>query len=85
MAGVEVAFAGGQFHEAVLKLDCPVAPVLERLAAEDIAGGLDLSAEYPELGNALLVCATETKSEEDIVRFGKAMADAVAAVTGEKR
>lgn len=83
--GVEVAFAGGQFHEAVLKLDCPVAPVLERLAAEDIAGGLDLSAEYPELGNALLVCATETKSEDDIVRFGKAMADAVAAVAGGKR
>lgn len=83
--GVEVAFSGGQFHETVLKLDCPVAPVLERLAGEDIAGGFDLSADYPELGNALLVCVTETKSEDDIVRFGKAIADAVAAVAGEKR
>lgn len=83
--GVEVAFTGGQFHEVVLKLACPVAPVLERLAAQGIAGGFDLSAEYPELGDAVLVCATETKSDEDIVRFGKAMADAVAAVAGEKR
>ncbi len=82
--GVKSAFTGPQFHEAVIKLDCPVAPVLEHLASQGIAGGYDLSGDYPELGNALLVCATETKSEEDIAHFGKALGQAVAAVAGSK-
>jgi glycine dehydrogenase subunit 1 len=30
---------------------------------DGILGGFDLSADYPELGHALLVCATETKDE----------------------
>jgi glycine dehydrogenase subunit 1 len=67
--GVRSAFAGPHFHEAVLLLDRPVAPVLEALAARGIAGGLDLSAYYPELGAALLVCATETKTQADIERY----------------
>jgi glycine dehydrogenase subunit 1 len=79
-----LAFAGIQFHEAVIRLACPVAPVLEHLAGQGIAGGYDLSEDYPELGNALLVCATETKSEEDIALFGEAMGRAVAAVAGGK-
>ena len=42
------------------------APVLEALAARGIVGGLDLSGYYPELGTALLVCATETQTAADI-------------------
>ena len=63
LPGVRAAFAGPRFHEAVLKLDRPVAPVLEALAARGIIGGFDLSRDYPELGNALLVCATETRTQ----------------------
>ena len=36
--------------------------VLEALAQRDIIGGYDLSRHYPDLGNALLVCATETRT-----------------------
>ena len=54
------------FHEAVLALDRPVAPVLAALAQRGIEGGLDLLDHYPELGPALLVCATETRSSADI-------------------
>jgi glycine dehydrogenase subunit 1 len=43
--------------------------VLEALAAKDLLGGLDLSGSHPELGDAILVCATETKSESDIVAY----------------
>jgi glycine dehydrogenase subunit 1 len=67
--GVRLAFAGPCFHEAVLQLDRPVAPVLRSLAGRGILGGLDLSGYYPELGNALLVCATETKTSADIERY----------------
>jgi glycine dehydrogenase subunit 1 len=64
--GIERLFDGPAFHEAALKLDRPVAPVLESLAARHILGGYDLGADYPDLGSALLVCATETKTDADI-------------------
>src|SRR6202142_3113220 len=63
--GVSAAFDAPRFHEAVLLLDRPVAPVLAALAERGISGGLDLCASYPELGHGLLVCATETKLDVD--------------------
>src|SRR6516162_5644562 len=78
--GVRQAFAGPYFHEAVLQLDRPVAPVLGALAARGILGGLDLAGFYPELGNALLVCATETKTGADIDRYRSALTDALQGV-----
>lgn len=82
--GVEPLFAGQHFHETALRLDRPVAPVLEALAARDILGGFDLSVEYPELGDALLVCATETKTDEDLRAFAHALSD-VMTVQARKR
>ncbi|MGH8181242.1 MAG: aminomethyl-transferring glycine dehydrogenase subunit GcvPA, partial [Steroidobacteraceae bacterium] len=49
--------------------------VLENLAARGIVGGLDLTEHYPELGPALLVCATETKTSADIERYASALAE----------
>lgn len=71
--GVSVAFGGPRFHEAVLCLDRPVAPVLEALAERNVLGGLDLNDAYPQFGNAFLVCATETKTAEDIEAFATAL------------
>jgi glycine dehydrogenase subunit 1 len=73
--GVRVAFNGPRFHEAVLLLDRPVPGVLEALAARGIVGGVDISREYPSLGNALLVCATETRTPGDIATYARALAD----------
>ena len=67
--GVHLAFSSPYFHEAVLQLDRPVAPLLRSLAGRGILGGLDLSGYFPELGHALLVCATETKTSADIDRY----------------
>jgi glycine dehydrogenase subunit 1 len=77
--GVRLAFAGPYFHEAVLQLDRPVAGVLKTLARGGILGGLDLSGYYPELGNALLVCATETKTGADLERYRTALGEALQA------
>jgi glycine dehydrogenase subunit 1 len=73
LPGVRAAFTGPRFHEAVLQLDRPVAPVLDSLAAEGIIGGHDLARDYPELGHALLVCATETRTAEDIQAYARAL------------
>jgi len=62
--GIERLYQGPYFHEAALRLDRPVAPVLEALAARNILGGFDLS-DYAGT-DALLVCATETKTDADI-------------------
>ena len=73
--GVRVAFNAPRFHEAVLLLDRPVRGVLEALAARGIVGGVDISRDYPSLGNALLVCATETRTPGDIATYARALAD----------
>jgi glycine dehydrogenase subunit 1 len=77
--GVKLAFERPRFHEAVLQLDRPVAPVLAELARRGIVGGFDLSTDYPELGNALLVCATETRSSEDIEKYANALTETLKA------
>ncbi len=80
LPGVRTAFSSARFHEAVLLLDRPAAPVLEALAARGIEGGFDLSVNYPELGPALLVCATEARSAADIAAYAAAMAEVLKAV-----
>ena len=75
LPGVRPAFRGPHFHEAALLLDRPVAPVLKALAARGILGGLDLAPHYPELGPALLVCATETKTAADLERYRSALGE----------
>ena len=57
------------FHEAVLRLNRPVDAVLDELAEHGIVGGYSLKEEYPELGESLLVCATETKTEADLEAY----------------
>ena len=70
--GVSVAF-DRYFHEAVLQFDRPVGPLIEALARRNILAGYDLSADYPELGNALLVCATEERTAEQIDAYAAAL------------
>ena len=67
--GVEQVFNRPVFHEAALRLDRPAAEILPALAGDGILGGYDLAEHYPELGNVLLVCATETRTRADIDRY----------------
>ena len=72
--GVSLAFECPIFHEAVLLLNTSVAGVLHALEVQGITGGFDLTSSYPALGNALLVCATETKTEADLQKFAEHLA-----------
>jgi glycine dehydrogenase subunit 1 len=75
LPGVKVVFDGYRFHEAVLQLPTQVSDVLDALAKRNIVGGLDLSKLYPELGNALLVCATEMRTDADLDQYASALAE----------
>ncbi|MCU0760425.1 MAG: aminomethyl-transferring glycine dehydrogenase subunit GcvPA [Steroidobacteraceae bacterium] len=75
--GVRVAFEGPRFHEVVLLLDRPAREVLAAMEAAGILGGLDLAGDYPELGPAILACATETKTPADVERWAAALGEAI--------
>ena len=77
--GIEPLFDGPAFHEAVLRLDRPVAPLLDKLAARGVFAGYDLGSDFPDLGPALLVCATETKTPADIEDCARAFSDVMEA------
>ena len=69
LKGVKRIFNGPLFHEGVISLPRPAASVLQALEARRILGGLNLKEYYPELGEAVLVCATETKTSADIDNY----------------
>jgi glycine dehydrogenase subunit 1 len=79
LPGVRRVFARAGFHEIVLALDRPVAPLLAALSARGIEGGLDLLEYYPELGPALLLCATETKTQADIDTYAQSLSEVLRA------
>jgi len=69
--GVTPLFDRPIFHEAALALPIAADKLLRALAAQDIVGGVALAGDYPELGEALLVCATEQRLDEDIAAYGE--------------
>lgn len=65
--GVEVVQnTGPVFHEFVVRTKAPVHLVIEHMESGGIMPGVDLQSDYPQLGEAMLVCVTETKTENDL-------------------
>lgn len=71
--GVEPVFSSPCFHECLLRLNQPVEAVLSQLRVQGIAGGYAVAAHYPELGNTLLVCATEMRTQDEIDQYAAAL------------
>jgi glycine dehydrogenase subunit 1 len=81
IAGVEPLFERPVFHEQALRLPAPAADVLRSLAAHNVLGGYDLGLEYPELDPAVLVCATEMRTEDEMASFAAKLARVIATRT----
>jgi glycine dehydrogenase subunit 1 len=79
--GVDPVFDGPVFHERALRLPAPAGDVLRLLAAHGILGGYDLGRDYPELAGAILVCATELRTDSDIDQYAQKLARVVATHT----
>jgi glycine dehydrogenase subunit 1 len=71
--GVRAAFAGPTFNEFVIVTDRPAAAFLAALP-DDLLGGIDVSADYPELPGAVLVTVTENNPKEEIDRYARLLA-----------
>ncbi len=78
---VEPVFNRPYFHEAPLRLSLPVEGVARALHAHNILPGYILGKEYPELGDALLVCATELRTDADIELYASHLNRVIAAQT----
>lgn len=76
--GVKKAFNGNHFHETVLQFDQNASEVLSALIDKGILGGYDLADDYPELGDAILVCTTEMRTDEDIAAYANALTEVLA-------
>ena len=75
--GVELLHDAPVVREFAVRLDAPVAEVLDRVSEEGIAAGYPLGREYPEYEDGLLVAITERRSTEDIDRLADALGRAI--------
>lgn len=69
--GASRVFSGASSHEAALKLPANADEVLRALRAQGILGGYPLARDYTELADAILVCATETKTDDDLADYAR--------------
>lgn len=76
--GVEPSVSSRTLYEFPLRLERPVPDVLDRLAEEGYLGGVDLTPDYPDLGNTMLVAVTETRTRDQIDGFSAALEKALA-------
>jgi glycine dehydrogenase subunit 1 len=68
------------FNEMTLRLAKPAAPVVEKLAAAGILGGVPVSRFYPgdkSVADLLIVAATETNTDGDIEKFATTLEGAL--------
>ena len=63
---VQPRFNRPYFHEAVMSSSLSWPRLLRPLYAHNLQPGYELADDYPQLSDCLLVCATETKTEEDL-------------------
>ncbi|OIO01081.1 MAG: aminomethyl-transferring glycine dehydrogenase [Elusimicrobia bacterium CG_4_10_14_0_2_um_filter_56_8] len=76
--GVSLKFRGPFFNEFVVSLPVSAGGLREKiLATRGVDIGLPLAPLYPELGETLLVCATETKTEADILKLEAVIKEAL--------
>lgn len=66
---VKTHFSTGCFHEFVVELPLEAKQVVEQLADKKLLAGLDLGQYDEKLKHCLLVCATETKSDDELLLY----------------
>jgi glycine cleavage system P protein (glycine dehydrogenase) subunit 1 len=81
--GVELLHDAPVAREFALRLDAPVARVLERCAERGIVAGYPLGREYPEYEDGLLVAITERRTRAQIDSLAEALGAAIGAERGE--
>jgi glycine dehydrogenase subunit 1 len=82
--GVELLHEAPVVREFAVKLDAPVAEVLDRCAAQGIGAGYPLGRDYSEHEDGLLLAITERRSRQDIDRLAEVLGRAVSELRGTR-
>jgi glycine dehydrogenase subunit 1 len=77
--GLPLAFEQPTFKEFAVRLGRPAREVILHARASGVNPGVALGRDYPDLGDALLVCVTEKRTPEEIDRLADALRRGVAA------
>ena len=75
--GVRRIFDRPHVYETVLQLPVPTQRVLDVLLEEGIVAGYSLQEHFPDLGDALLICTTEVRTNAEIDRYVQCFARAI--------
>jgi len=78
--GFRPLFVRPFFDEFAVTSPLPADEINAALRSRGILGGYDLSRDYPELGDAVLFCVTETRTREDIDMLAAALEEIAASV-----
>ncbi len=73
--GYGLCFSDPFFHEFSLCCPKPVAEINAHLLDHNILGGYDLSQDYPELQNHMLIAVTEMNTKEEIDMLAEVLAE----------
>jgi glycine dehydrogenase subunit 1 len=76
--GVELAYTSSYAREFAINLPIPPATVIEAMSKRGYLAGIDLTIEYPELGNALLIALTEKRSKQEIDAYVESLEEVIA-------
>jgi glycine dehydrogenase subunit 1 len=80
--GVELLHDAPVAREFAVRLEAPIAEVVDRVSEEGIAAGYPLARDYPEYDDGLLIAITERRSREDIDCLADALGRAIQASSG---
>lgn len=74
--GIRLLFSAPYFHEALIQIEGKkAAQVLEELSQQHgILGGYPLLDHFPDLGETILLCATELRTDEEIAAYASVLA-----------
>jgi len=73
LPGVERVFDGPFFNEFVVRLPRSAESLVDELMQQGIHAGLPLGDYFPDMQNALLVCATEKRTPEEIAGYAQGL------------
>lgn len=64
--GVAKVFDSPVYNETAISLPVNTSDVLKSLAKDNLLAGYDISQDFPELENAMLVCSTEKQTKQAV-------------------
>ncbi len=80
--GIGTPFPDPIFNELTITLPASIESLQRYLGERGIIGGYDLRCSFPELGESMVVCVTETNSKVEIDHFVAVLAQWVQEVRG---